>query len=98
VYRDIAIKHYRERVELVEKEGYSNHIGFEPMTHDRVKWKNFYPFDAFASAFPNVDIKHGKNLTPARWSQDQFRRKPLDWKEANIDSIPGWENLRGLLV
>ena len=97
VYRDIAAKHYRERIGLVEKEGYSNHIGFEPMTHERIKWKNFYAFDAFESASPNIDIKHGKNLTPARWSIDQFRRKPTDWKEANIDTIPGWDNVRKLL-
>lgn len=97
VYRDIAILHYRERIELVEKEGYSTHIGFEPMTHRRINWKNFYPFDAFESASPNIDIKHGKNLTWARWRQDQFRRKPLDWQEANIDTIPGWENARELL-
>lgn len=97
VYRDIAIKHYKERVAIVEKEGFSYKIGFEPMTHGRIKWENHYSFGVFQSAFPNIDIKHGNNLTRARWSQDKFRKKPTDWKEANIDTIPGWDNVKRLL-
>ncbi len=97
VYRDIAIKHYKERIKMVEEIGFSYHIGFEPMTHGRVKWNDFYKFEVYQSEAPNVDIKHGKNLTRARWTQDLFRRKPTDWKEANIDTIPGWDNVRKLL-
>lgn len=95
--REALVTHYRERVAMVEKEGFSYNMGFEPMTHRRIKWENWYNFEIYQSAFPNVDIHHGKNLTKKRWSQDQFRRKPTDWKEADIDTIPGWSNLRGLL-
>jgi hypothetical protein len=97
VYRDIAIKHYQERIAMVEKIGFSYNIGFEPMTHGRIKWENFYPFEIWQSAAPNIDIKHGQNLTRARWTQDTFRKKPTDWKEADIDTIPGWDNVRKLL-
>lgn len=97
VNREIAITHYKERIAMVEKEGFSYNIGFEPMTHGRIKWENWYKFELFQSTAPNIDIKHGKNLTRARWSQDLFRRKPTDWKEANIDTIPGWDNVRKLL-
>ncbi|MFA5830880.1 MAG: glycosyltransferase family 2 protein [Candidatus Paceibacterota bacterium] len=97
VYRDIAIKHYQERIAMVEEIGFSYNIGFEPMTHGRIKWKNWYPFQVWQSAAPNVDIKHGKNLTRARWTIDLFRKKPTIWKEANIDTIPGWNNVRKLL-
>lgn len=97
VYRDIAIKHYRERVALVEKEGFSYRIGFEPMTHGRIAWKNRYDFELFHSIAPNIDIAHGKNVTGKRWTQDKFRRKPTFWNEANIDTIPGWDNVRRLL-
>jgi glycosyltransferase involved in cell wall biosynthesis len=97
VYRDIAIKHYQERIALVEKEGYSHRIGYEPMTHGRIKWENAYVCKIFQSAAPNIDIKHGKNLTEARWRIEKFVKKPTDWKEADIDTIPGWDNVRKLL-
>ena len=97
VYRDIAIKHYKERIAMVEKEGFSYRIGFEPMTHGRIKWKDMYKFELFHSGSPSIDIAHGKNVTGKRWTQDKFRRKPTIWKEANIDTIPGWDNVRRLL-
>jgi len=42
------------------------------------------------SPIPHIDIKHGRNLTPARWSLDQFRdqRNCRGWQEA--DGVPGW--------
>jgi len=42
------------------------------------------------SAAPNVDIRHGENLTASRWSQDAFRDKTTcqHWQEA--DAVPGW--------
>ncbi len=97
VYRNIAIKHYKERVAMVDKEGFSYRMGFEPMTHGRIVWKNRYDFELFHSIAPNIDIAHGNNVTGKRWSQDKFRRKPTFWNEANIDTIPGWDNVRRLL-
>lgn len=97
VYRDIAIKHYKERIAMTEREGFSYRMGFEPMTHLRIKWANVYGAGFFKSSSPNIDIKHGRNLTSARWSIDKFRNKPTDWKEADIDTIPGWDNVRKLL-
>jgi hypothetical protein len=99
VYRDIAIKHYRERIAMIEKEGEGcvRNMGFEPMTNGRVKWEHQYTFKTYQSIAPNIDIKHGQNLTRARWTQDKFRRKPTVWKEADIDTIPGWNNVRRLL-
>jgi hypothetical protein len=42
------------------------------------------------SAVPNIDIRHGNNLTPTRWRKDQFRdqRYTKGWTEA--DEVPGW--------
>jgi hypothetical protein len=47
------------------------------------------------SAFPNIDIRHNKNLTPSRWSQDQFRdpNACLGWTES--DEVPGWGVTKG---
>lgn len=101
VYRDIAIKHYRERLALMEKDQFKTlsmyKIGFEPMSHNRVKWSYSYPFKTFMSSSPSIDISHGANVTKKRWSIDQFRRKPTRWVEGNIDTITGWDNVRRLL-
>jgi hypothetical protein len=96
-YRQPLINHYRERIALVEKEGFSYRIGFEPMTHHRIKWQNWYGFEVRQSEGPNIDISHGNNVTRKRWTQDLFRRKPTNWQESDIDHIPGWNNVRKLL-
>jgi len=93
VYREAAIKHYRERIERVEKEGYSTRMGFEPFTHHRINWENKYEMGDWKSQYPNLDLKHDNNLTPARWSQDKFRdkRNCQNWKEfSSEEEIPGW--------
>jgi hypothetical protein len=46
----------------------------------------------YMSKFPNIDIRHGKNLTVSRWSPDGFRNKKYarGWKESTINEI--WKN------
>lgn len=90
VYRETAIAHFKERVALIEKDGFTRNMGFEPMTHGRIKWQNQYPCGEWLSPYPNVDIKHGGNLTGQRWSKDKFRNQSLlkNWTES--DTIPGW--------
>jgi hypothetical protein len=97
VYRETAIKHFTERVKMIQKDGFSYHMGFEPFTHGRVKWDFWCETEIFMSPTPSVDIAHEGNVTRKRWSQDKFRRKPTFWREATIDSVPGWPNLRELL-
>ncbi len=96
-YRQALITHFRERVEMIRNEGFSYNIGFEPFTHGRIKWNTWYNFELRSSDAPNIDIAHGKNVTQKRWTQDKFRRKPTNWMEADIDHIPGWDNVRKLL-
>lgn len=97
-YRDILITHFRERVELIKKEGFSYHMGFEPMTHKRISWKNQYDFEVYQSAIPTVDFCHTGNLTQKRWSQDKFRRKPTFWEESDYKNIPGWPDLPQIMA
>jgi glycosyltransferase involved in cell wall biosynthesis len=102
VYRDIAIKHFKERIALMEKDQFKEFsmlkIGFEPMTHGRIKWENSYPFKTFYANKPSIDITHGKNVSYKRWSIDKFRRKPKRWIEGTIDTITGWDNVKRLLA
>jgi len=66
-------------------------MGFEPMTHGRVKWQNTFKLGTWKSDLPNIDIKHGKNATGARWKKSQYRNQKLliNWAESD-DEIPGW--------
>ena len=89
-YRELLIQHYRERVRRVEAEGYSTRIGFEPGTHNRPERIDNFKADSWMSPLPNLDIRHGKNLTRTRWRKDQFRNQKYTegWKET--DSVEGW--------
>lgn len=97
VYREAAIKHFRERVAMIESLGEEYkplHMGFEPFTHGRIKWEYWCPVEIFMSKGPNIDISHGDNTTWKRWKIDQFIRKPKFWNESTIDNIPEWPELR----
>ena len=70
------------------------HMGFEPFTHGRVKWKNQFNYEPWMSKYPNVDIKHGANATGQRWKKEQYRNQQLlkNWTESENYSIPGWNS------
>lgn len=96
-FRNILLTHYKERVEYVKKNGFDYRMGFEPMSHRRIKWKHMFKMERFYPEFPNLDLFHGGNLTRRKWAPEKFVNKPTFWEEANIDSIPGWSNLREIL-
>ena len=99
--RELLVSHYRERVkrtesklrELGDSRAYRNFIraqGFEPGSHGRAERVDDYRSDVWQSAEPNLDIRHDANLTPSRWTRDEFRsqRNCQNWQEA--DYVPGW--------
>jgi glycosyltransferase involved in cell wall biosynthesis len=91
--REILLKHFKERNELIDKQGFGYYMGFEPMTHNRIDWKHKYPFEVFIPENPNIDLCHGNNLTWKRWSKKHFRKQPKFWEESNVYNIKGWSNL-----
>lgn len=100
-YRETLVKHYAERVRKTEAKmkefgensrEFRNWIraqGFEPGTHRRPERVDDLTSDIWQSAEPLYDIRHGANLTPSRWRQDEFRnsRNVRGWKEANHEKI-----------
>lgn len=96
-YREPLLIHYRERVEYVKKNGFDYRIGFEPMSHKRMRWNTMYEMQRFYPPFPNLDVFHGKNLTRRKWSPDKFVNKPKFWEESDFKHIPGWPNLPSLI-
>jgi len=88
--RALLVEHYRKRVALVEANGFSRKMGFEPGSHGRSERVDDVRSVVWRSQLPNVDIRHGRNLTASRWSTAEFRnqRNCLGWQEAG--EIPGW--------
>lgn len=99
VNRELALAHYRKRFELVEKNGYTMQMGFEPGTHNRKERVDDLTSGSWKSEFPNIDIRHGGNLSPTKWKKEEFRNQKFTegWTESDINHIPGWENLRELI-
>lgn len=89
--RKFLLEHYRKRVALVEKVGFSRRMGFEPgSSQTRPERVDDFRAEKWFSEFPNVDIKHNKNLTETRWHQSEFKTQKncRNWKES--DEVPGW--------
>jgi len=93
--RALLVEHYRRRVKVIEAEGYHRNFGFEPGTNRWSRALDPHGADHWFSPQPNIDIRHGRNLTPSRWRQDQFRNRRTcqGWTES--DEVPGWGRTRG---
>lgn len=89
-HRDVLLAHYRRRLQLVRERGFTRNMGFEPGTHGRPERVDDLKSDAWMSALPNVDIRHGTNLTSSRWRKEDFRNQKYTagWTEG--DGVPGW--------
>lgn len=97
-YRDVLLEHYRKRVEIVKERGFSRRIGFEPGSHNRKERIDDLQSEYWRADVPNIDIKHGQNLTEARWRPSQFRdqRNCRGWKESD-GTIPGWGTTEAII-
>jgi glycosyltransferase involved in cell wall biosynthesis len=96
--RKFLVEHYKKRIALVESVGFSRHMGFEPgMSQSRPQRVDDFKAGKWRSEFPNIDIKHGKNLTEVRWKQSEFncQKNCRNWKET--DDIEGWGKGSGIL-
>lgn len=105
--RRLLVDEYRQRVEAVEREGWKNR-GYEPGTRGlRRGGFNERGCAQWRSAFPNIDIRHGGNLTGDKWSIADFRdpkyskgwneRYNKSWGERASTDIEGWEDLRAII-
>lgn len=93
--RETLRRHYRRRLELVEAHGFTRAMGFEPGTHRRAERVDDLWHETWMSAQPNIDLRHGANLTPSRWSQDQFRNKAYCQGWTIGTAVPGWGATEG---
>ncbi len=81
--RDFLFEYYTKRIERISKWGFDRHFEPGPKTGN-------YRTSNWCSTYPNIDIRHGKNLTKSKWSPDEFRNQKYarGWKEAS--EIEGW--------
>jgi hypothetical protein len=89
--RELALDWYRKKLAEVEAGNFDR--SYEPGGRDASK------YEVFRSERPNIDIRHGGNLTKSKWSPEDFRDKStcVNWQESTINDIPGWENLREII-
>lgn len=108
-YRDLLLAHYQKRIKRLEEnskalrikglpvkhDGFSRHMGFEPGCHRYPRGVDNYRAERWMSPVPNIDIRHGLNLTPSRWDRAEFRNPDacLGWTLA--DEVPGWGRTKG---
>ena len=100
--RELAIRHYEYRLKLIEKWGldkirsreprWARKFGYEPGTkkrrrggitnEDHIKRR---------SELPNIDIRHVGTFSAPKIALENFKHKPSDWEEREIEKIEGWD-------
>lgn len=91
--RKILINHFRKKIKLAEKGLGRKHFGYEPGSGHSKKIDNL-GFENFESKLPNIDIRHGKNISgTSRMKIEHFKDKNncKNFKEYSLDQIPGWD-------
>lgn len=93
--RRLLIAHYRLRLAHVEQHGFDRNLGYEPGTNRRSRELDPHGASQWFATHPNLDLRHGGNLSKTRWRVEDFRNKNscLGWTEA--DPVPGWGPIRG---
>jgi hypothetical protein len=97
--RELAVRHYRKRKELIEANRWENgrdpywarRIGYEP---GKPKKRGGFLDEKKAtwkSKYPLIDIRHSGTITKPKVTLDSFKRQPTGWKEIKINEIKGWE-------
>ena len=81
----LLVKHYTRRVREIERDGFDRH--YEP--GHKTGLPDRYIFN-WQSEYPNLDIRHNRNLTRSKWHPSEFRnqRYAQGWREA--DEVDGW--------
>ena len=104
--RELAIRHYRYRLQLIEERGldkiggrdpgWARRLGYEPGTKPiRRGGVTDETHIRRRSEFPIIDIRHKYTFSPPKVNYEDYIRKPTNWQEPTMDEVPGW-NLKDL--
>ena len=100
--RELAIRHYKLRLKLIEEQGldkirsreprWARKFGYEPATksirHGGVTDEEHVKR---MSKLPNIDIRHKNTFSRPKTTLREFNHLPTNWKEEKIEDIPGWD-------
>lgn len=97
----LALKHYKKRLDLIEKNGYGNErdpywarkIGYEPCKSKKRGGFSDNKCDNWRSEHPNIDIRHGGTMTKPKVTLSSFKHQPTGWKEATFNQLTGWTDI-----
>lgn len=87
--RLLLVKHYNDRMKYIKagNKGY----GFEPGSGQSKRIDNLES-EFWESEYPNIDVRHEGAITgTSRMELKDFRKKPTNFKEYDINNIPGWD-------
>ena len=92
-YRPILVEHYTKKIAWVEEVGTFSrrNMGFEPGKKVSKGRVGDYDWATFRSESPNVDIKHGQNITRKRFAIEEYQSRRLlkaSWQLT--DRVPVW--------
>ena len=98
--RELLVNHYTKKLEKIEecleqgldRKAWRWYAGYEPGS-GRSQKVDGIEFTHFKSTYPNVDIRHGGNLTGShRYKRNHFRDKNTckEFRELTIPDIQGW--------
>lgn len=82
--RELALEWYKKKLEQFESGNFDRK--FEPQGDNKDQ------YGTWMSSEPNIDIRHGENLTKSKWSIDDFRDKKtcVNWQ---VGECPEWARL-----
>lgn len=98
--RQLLLNHYKQRLELMKEKQlgeekdphWMRKMGYEPGTKSKKRGGSFdLAFEEWKSEYPNIDIRHGKTLTPSKTNITTYKHQPTGWNQTNLDSIPDWK-------
>lgn len=104
--RELAVRHYKYRLHLIEEWGldklrgreprWARQFGYEPGTKKRRRGGvTDEDHVKRRSELPNIDIRHKRTFSRPKVTLEEFKHKPEDFQIATLDQIPGWD-LKGL--
>ena len=99
--RELLMNHYDKKIEKIEEclenglegKAWRRYAGYEPGTGRSKKIDN-HDFTHFTSKYPNIDIRHGGNLSgDHRFKKEHFKDRNTckNFKEHKVSDISGWD-------
>lgn len=98
--RKILLEHFTKKIEKARTffasttRGFGRKVGYEP---GKKKGRDDYRAVEFKSEFPNLDIKHGRNITKPRFKLSAYQHGGERVKDSWVltDEVPYWGKTGG---